>query len=183
MTTKSILRVGDPLLRRIAGPVADASDPEIHRLIAEMGETLAGSGGIGLAAPQIGVLRRVVIFRVPDSRASGHPEDGPTPLTALVNPILEPLGDEIELGWEGCLSIPGLRGEVPRHLRVRVTATTPEGQAYEAVVAGTRARVLQHEVDHLDGVLYLDRMTDFTRFGFTEEVLEAEAGRRHEGLR
>lgn len=183
MTTKSILRVGDPLLRRVAAPVADPTDPQVHRLIAEMGEALAEAGGIGLAAPQIGDLRRVLIFRVPDSRASDHPEDGPAPLTALVNPVLEPLGEEIELGWEGCLSIPGLRGVVPRHLRVRVTATTPEGEAFEAVVAGTRARVLQHEVDHLDGVLYLDRMTDFTRFGFTEEVLEAEAERRHEGLR
>lgn len=180
MTTKSILRVGDPLLRRPAGPVDDPTAPEIRRLLGDMEDTLAGSGGIGLAAPQIGVLSRVLIFRVPDARATDDPEDGPCPLTALINPVLEPVGDEMVLGWEGCLSIPGLRGEVPRHRRVRVTATTPEGDAFEAVVAGTRARVLQHEVDHLDGVLYLDRMSDFTRFGFTEEILEAEVERRRE---
>ena len=182
MMTKSILRVGDPLLRRVAEPVADPTGPAVRELIADMEAALADAGGIGLAAPQIGVLQRVLIFRVPDARTTDHPDDGPSPLTALVNPVLEPLGGEIALGWEGCLSIPGLRGEVPRHLRLRVTATTPDGDAFEAVVGGTRARVLQHEVDHLDGVLYLDRMTDFTRFGFTEEVLEAEAERRREGL-
>lgn len=181
MASKSILRVGDPTLRSVAAPVEDPTDPSIRQLIADMTDSLADAGGIGLAAPQIGVLRRVLIFKVPDARATEHPEDGPCPLTALVNPVLEPLDDQIALGWEGCLSIPGLRGEVPRHLRVRVTATTPEGETFEAVVSGTRARVLQHEVDHLDGVLYLDRMTDFTRFGFVEEVLEAEAARRHGG--
>jgi peptide deformylase len=180
MTPKSIVRMGDPVLRRVAEPVADATAPEIRELIADMEASLADAGGIGLAAPQIGVPSRVLIFRVPDARATDHPDDGPCPLTALVNPVLEPLGDEIALGWEGCLSIPGLRGEVPRHLRMRVTATTPDGQPFEAVVGGTRARVLQHEVDHLDGVLYLDRMTDLTRLGFTEEILEAEAERRRE---
>ncbi len=180
MTIKSILRVGDPLLRRPADPVGDPGAPEIRQLIEDMTDSLAEAGGIGLAAPQIGILRRVLIFKVPDLRASTLPEDGPCPLTALINPVLEPVGDLMALGWEGCLSIPGLRGEVPRHLRVRVTATTPEGEPFEMVVAGTRARVLQHEVDHLDGVLYLDRMTDFTRFGFVEEIFEAEAARRQE---
>lgn len=179
MASKSIVRVGDPVLRRVAAAVEDPTDPAIRELIADMTESLAEAGGIGLAAPQIGVLQRVLIFKVPEARASDHPEDGACPLTALVNPVLEPLGDEMASGWEGCLSIPGMRGEVPRHLRIRVTATTPEGDSFEAVVAGTRARVLQHEVDHLDGILYLDRMTDFTRFGFVEEVLEAEAQRRH----
>ena len=181
MTSKSILRVGDPLLRRRAEQVEDPSDPAIGQLVEDMTASLAEAGGIGLAAPQIGVLRRVLIFKVPDARSTDLADDGPCPLTALVNPVLEPVGDEMALGWEGCLSIPGLRGEVPRHLRVKVTATTPDGQPFEAVVAGTRARVLQHEVDHLDGILYLDRMTDFTRFGFVEEVLEAEASRRLEG--
>jgi len=180
MTTKSILRVGDPILRRPADPVDDPTSAEIRVLVDDMIETLAEAGGIGLAAPQIGVLRRVVIFRVPDGRATEDPEDGPCPLTALVNPVLEPLDDRLMLGWEGCLSIPGLRGEVPRHHRIRVRATTPDGEAFDSILSGTRARVLQHEVDHLDGVLYLDRMTDFTRFGFVEEVLEAEAGRRRE---
>lgn len=179
MTAKSIVRVGDPVLRTVAEPVADPTDPAIHALIAEMTASLEDAGGIGLAAPQIGVLRRVLIFKVPQARATDDPDDGATPLTALINPVLEPVGDDIVLGWEGCLSIPGLRGEVPRFHRLRVTAVTPQGDRFDAVVSGTRARVLQHEVDHLDGVLYLDRMTDFTRFGFTEEVLEAEAARRH----
>src|SRR3546814_227956 len=117
---------------------------------------------------------------VPQGRGTDDPDGGPTPLTALIEPVLEALGDERVLGWEGCLSIPGLRGEVPRFHRLRVAGLTPEGQRFEATVSGTRARVLQHEVDHLDGVLYLDRMTDFTRFGFTEEILEAEAARRHQ---
>lgn len=179
MTSKSIVRVGDPVLRQVAEPVAEPNDPAIGALIADMTASLEDAGGIGLAAPQIGVLSRVLIFKVPQARATDDPDDGPSPLTALINPVLEPIGDEIALGWEGCLSIPGLRGEVPRFHRLRVTALTPEGERFEAVVSGTRARVLQHEVDHLDGVLYIDRMTDLTRFGFTEEVLEAEAARRH----
>ena len=199
MTTKSILRVGDPLLRRVAEPVADPTGPAIRELIADMEAALADAGGIGLAAPQIGVLQRVLILRVPDVRileqlqrpvhggdADSRIDLGGAPMdldhVRVVARVRKHAGDETALGWEGCLSIPGLRGEVPRYVRLRVTATTPDGDAFEAVVGGTRARVLQHEVDHLDGVLYLDRMTDFTRFGFTEEVLEAEAERRREGL-
>jgi peptide deformylase len=182
MTSKSIVRVGDPVLRSVAAPVPDPTAPAIRQLIDDMVASLEEAGGIGLAAPQIGILQRVLIFWVPDARATNEPDDGPCPLTALINPVLEPLDDRMALGWEGCLSIPGLRGEVPRHLRMRVTATTPEGEPFEAIVAGTRARVLQHEVDHLDGILYLDRMTDFTRFGFTEEVHEAEAERRSREL-
>lgn len=182
MTSKSIVRVGDPVLRSVAAPVPDPTAPAVRQLIDDMVDSLEEAGGIGLAAPQIGVLQRVLIFWVPDARATDEPDDGPCPLTALINPVLEPLDDRMALGWEGCLSIPGLRGEVPRHLRMRVSATTPEGEPFEAIVAGTRARVLQHEVDHLDGILYLDRMTDFTRFGFTEEVLEAEAERRSREL-
>lgn len=182
MTSKSIVRVGDPVLRQVAAAVDDPTDPSIRQLIDDMTVALDEAGGIGLAAPQIGVLQRVLIFWVPGARATDEPDDGACPLTALVNPVLEPLDDCMALGWEGCLSIPGLRGEVPRHLRMRVTAVTPEGEPFEAVVAGTRARVLQHEVDHLDGILYLDRMTDFTRFGYTEEILEAEAERRSKEL-
>ncbi|MFX4220481.1 MAG: peptide deformylase [Thalassobaculum sp.] len=130
--------------------------------------------GIGLAAPQIGISQRVILISVPAARRSDDPDDGPLPLTALVNPELTPIGDERALGMEGCLSIPGMRGEVERWLRVRLTAVTPEGRPVDAVMTGMRARVLQHEVDHLDGVLYLDRMTDFTRFGYVEELLEAE---------
>lgn len=173
-----IVRMGDPVLRRMAAEVADPTAPEIKALIADMTASLAEAGGIGLAAPQIGVGRRVILFKVPDARATDDPDDGPCPLTALVNPSFTPVDDEMALGWEGCLSIPGLRGEVPRHQRIKVTGTTPEGSVFEAVLAGTRARVVQHEVDHLDGVLYLDRMTDLARLGFTEEIMEAEAARK-----
>lgn len=174
MSAKSIVRAGDPVLRRVAVPVADPTAPEIRDLVREMEASLAETGGIGLAAPQIGISQRVILISVPATRRSDDPDDGPLPLTALVNPELTPIGDERALGMEGCLSIPGMRGEVERWLRVRLTAVTPEGRPVDAVMTGMRARVLQHEVDHLDGVLYLDRMTDFTRFGYVEELLEAE---------
>lgn len=174
MSAKSIVRAGDPVLRRVAVPVADPTAPEIRDLVREMEASLAEAGGIGLAAPQIGISQRVILISVPATRRSDDPDDGPLPLTALVNPELTPIGDERALGMEGCLSIPGMRGEVERWLRVRLTAVTPEGRPVDAVMTGMRARVLQHEVDHLDGVLYLDRMTDFTRFGYVEELMEAE---------
>lgn len=174
MSAKSIVRAGDPVLRRVAVPVADPTAPEIRDLVREMEASLAEAGGIGLAAPQIGISQRVILISVPATRRSDDPDDGPLPLTALVNPELTPIGDERALAMEGCLSIPGMRGEVERWLRVRLTAVTPEGRPVVTVMTGMRARVLQHEVDHLDGVLYLDRMTDFTRFGYVEELLEAE---------
>lgn len=174
MSAKSIVRAGDPVLRRKASPVADPTDPEIADLVREMEASLAEAGGIGLAAPQIGVSRRVILISVPSARMSDDPDDGPLPLTALVNPELTPIGDVRALAMEGCLSIPGMRGEVERWLRVRLTAMTPEGRPVDTVMTGMRARVLQHEVDHLDGVLYLDRMTDFTRFGYVEELIEAD---------
>ena len=174
MSAKSIVRAGDPVLRRIAAPVADPRAPEVAELIREMEASLAEAGGIGLAAPQIGVSERVILVSVPAARRTDDPEDGPLPLTALVNPALTPIDDERALGMEGCLSIPGLRGEVPRWTRVRLTAVTPEGESVDTVMTGMRARVLQHEVDHLDGILYLDRITDFTRFGYVEELIEAD---------
>jgi peptide deformylase len=174
MSAKSIVRAGDPVLRRVAAPVADPTSPRIADLLREMEASLAEAGGIGLAAPQIGVSERVILISVPAARKTDDPEDGPLPLTALINPALEPVGEDRALGMEGCLSIPGLRGEVPRWTRVRLTAVTPQGEPVDTVMTGMRARVLQHEVDHLDGILYLDRMTDFTRFGYVEELIEAE---------
>jgi peptide deformylase len=161
------------VLRQVADPVADATAPEIKALVAEMEASLAEAGGIGLAAPQIGVSRRVILVSVPRARVGEDPDDGPLALTALVNPVITPVDDSRAAGWEGCLSIPGLRGEVERWCRVRLIATTPEGRPVDTVMSGMRARVLQHEVDHLDGILYVDRMTDFTHFGYTEELLEA----------
>lgn len=175
-----IVRMGDPVLRRMAAPVADPAASDVAELIADMEAALAEAGGIGLAAPQIGVSRRVILFMVPGSRVEDDPDedDGPCPLTALINPVIEPIGREKVMGWEGCLSIPGMRGEVPRHRRIRLTGKTPEGADFSAELAGMRARVVQHEVDHLDGVLYFDRMADLSRLGFTEEILEAEAEKR-----
>lgn len=174
MSAKSIVRAGDPVLRRVAAPVADPTAPQIAGLIRDMEASLAEAGGIGLAAPQIGVSERVILVSVPAARKTDDPEDGPLPLTALINPELTPVGDEMALGMEGCLSIPGLRGDVPRWTRVRLTAVTPQGEPVDTVMTGMRARVLQHEVDHLNGILYLDRMTDFTRFGYVEELIEAD---------
>lgn len=162
------------MLRRVAAPVADPTAPQIAGLIRDMEASLAEAGGIGLAAPQIGVSERVILVSVPAARKTDDPEDGPLPLTALINPELTPVGDEMALGMEGCLSIPGLRGDVPRWTRVRLTAVTPQGEPVDTVMTGMRARVLQHEVDHLNGILYLDRMTDFTRFGYVEELIEAD---------
>jgi peptide deformylase len=169
MAILKIARMGHPVLRRVAEPVADPSAPEIRRLVADMIDTMADAAGAGLAAPQIHVSLRVVIFQVPEGRGTGGPEDLPQPLTTLINPVIEPLGPELELGWEGCLSVPGLRGAVPRHARIRYRGMTQTGEAIDRVVAGFHARVVQHECDHLDGILYPQRMHDLRLLGFIEE--------------
>ena len=175
MAILKIARMGHPVLRRPAEPVADPTAPEIARLVADMVETMADAEGIGLAAPQVHVPRRIVVFFVPKARARNPdaPEgnaDGPVPLTVLVNPVIEPLSDETEVGWEGCLSVPGLTGAVPRFKRIRYRGSTPAGGIVERVCEGFHARVVQHECDHLDGILYPQRMTDLTLLGFVEEM-------------
>jgi peptide deformylase len=169
MAILKIARMGHPVLRRVAAPVADPGASAIRRLVADMIETLDDIGGAGLAAPQIHVPLRVVIFRVPAERVTGCPDDEPQDLVALVNPVIEPLGAETELGWEGCLSVPGLRGAVARHARIRYRGATPAGGTIDRVAAGFHARVVQHECDHLDGVLYPQRMTDLSLLVFAEE--------------
>jgi len=169
MAILKIARMGHPVLRLRADPVADPTAPEIKKLIADMAETLADIGGAGLAAPQVHVPLRVVIFRVPAERITDRPDDMAQDLTAIINPEIEPLGDETELGWEGCLSVPGLKGAVPRFLRIRYRGVTPEGAAIDRKVEGFHARVVQHECDHLDGVLYPQRMTDLRLLMFVEE--------------
>lgn len=175
MAILKIARMGHPVLRRRADPVADPRAPEIARLIADMQETLRDIGGIGLAAPQVHVPLRVVIFSVPAARA-GDPEagddapDGPVPFTVLVNPEIEVLDAATEMGLEACLSVPGLAGMVPRFRRLRYRADTLEGGRLEREAAGFHARVVQHECDHLDGVLYPMRMSDLSLLGFTEEM-------------
>jgi len=161
-----ILRMGDPRLLRVAQPVEVFDSPELHQLIADMFETMEAAGGVGLAAPQIGVDLRLVIFGFEESER--YPDAPEVPLTVLINPQLEFIGDETEEGWEGCLSVPGLRGMVPRHARLRYRGFDPFGEPIDRVVEGFHARVVQHECDHLDGLLYPMRVADFRRFGFTE---------------
>jgi len=169
MAILKIARMGHPVLRRKADPVADPSAPEIRVLIADMAETLADIGGAGLAAPQIHVPLRVVIFQVPEQRLTGRPDDQAQDLIALINPVIEPQGEAMELGWEGCLSVPGLRGAVPRFARIRYRGLGADGAPIDRVVEGFHARVVQHECDHLDGILYPQRMTDMRLLTFVEE--------------
>jgi peptide deformylase len=175
MAILKIARMGHPVLRRKAAPVADARAPEIRNLVNDMLETLADVGGIGLAAPQVHVPLRVVIFEVPAGRAKregggdgGVPQG--IPMTVLINPVIEKLADDTALGWEACLSVPGLTGAVPRWTRIRYSGLGLDGAAIEREARGFHARVVQHECDHLDGVLYPQRMTDLSLLAFAEEL-------------
>lgn len=173
MTVRKILRMGDPRLREVAEPVAEFDTPELHALVADMRDTMAAYDGAGLAAIQIGVLERVMIFGIDVN--SRYPDAEPVPMTVLVNPAFEVLGDERESDWEGCLSVPGMRGLVPRHARIRYRGCDEFGAPIEREVDGFHARVFQHEFDHLDGVLYPDRIVDRLGFGFIEELQAAGA--------
>ncbi|HWP18906.1 MAG TPA: peptide deformylase [Burkholderiaceae bacterium] len=166
MAVREILKMGDPRLLRVARPVEQFDTPELHALIADMFETMEAANGAGLAAPQIGVDLAVVIFGF--ERNERYPDAPPVPRTVLVNPAIEPLSDEEEEGWEGCLSVPGMRGVVPRWRRIRYTGFDPQGGPIEREAEGFHARVVQHECDHLVGKLYPMRIRDFSRFGFTE---------------
>ncbi len=167
---RDILRMGDPRLLQRSEPVADPRDPVLRELVADLFDTMHAANGAGLAAPQIGVPLRVVVFGYRDAslRNPRYPDADPVPETILINPELTPLGDAMEDGWEGCLSVPGLRGIVPRHARLRYRGVDPDGRPIEREVSGFHARVVQHECDHLDGILYPMRITDFTRFGYTD---------------
>ncbi|MDP2096521.1 MAG: peptide deformylase [Hydrogenophaga sp.] len=167
MTVHTILKMGDPRLLRVAQPVTTFNTPGLHRLVADMLETMAAANGAGLAAPQIDVDLQVVIFGT-DAPNPRYPEAPVVPRTVLINPVITALGDEEEEAWEGCLSVPGLRGVVPRFKRIRYQGFDAQGQAMDRVAEGFHARVVQHECDHLWGKLYPMRVRDFTRFGFTE---------------
>jgi peptide deformylase len=170
MALLKIARMGHPVLRVPARAVPDPTAPWVRRLVADMVETMEDAGGTGLAAPQVHEPHRIVVFRVPEVRLSDLPGDVAQELTVLVNPVIEPIGEECLLGWEGCLSVPGLRGVVPRHAHIRYRGSGLEGEAIEREVAGFHARVVQHECDHLDGVLYPQRMTDHRLLVFLEEL-------------
>jgi peptide deformylase len=159
--------MGDPLLLRRSDPVKAFDTPELESLIVDMVDTMKAADGAGLAAPQIGVPLRVVIFGT-DAPLARYPDAPPVPRTVLINPVLEPLGEEQEEGWEGCLSVPGLRGMVPRYRALRYSGLDQYGNPIDRTVEGFHARVVQHECDHLDGILYPMRVRDFTRFGFTD---------------
>ncbi len=166
MTIHAILKMGDPRLLRIAQPVHAFDTPELHTLIQDMFDTMAHANGAGLAAPQIGVDLQLVIFGFKHNVR--YPEAPPVPPTVLINPVIEPLSDEEVDGWEGCLSVPGLRGVVPRFNRIRYRGLDAKGVAFEREADGFHARVVQHECDHLIGRLYPTRMRDLTRFGYTD---------------
>ncbi len=163
--------MGDPLLRRRAEPVDAFGTETLATLIADMLETMAACNGAGLAAPQIGVALRVVVFGI--DRNPRYPDAPPVPRTVLINPVIEPLDAEMADGWEGCLSVPGMRGLVPRHTRIRYSGFDADGNPLAREAAGFHARVVQHECDHLDGVLYPDRIRDRHMFGFIEELQAA----------
>jgi peptide deformylase len=173
MAVRPILRLGDPRLREIAAPVVRFDTPELHELVRDMIDTMEAADGAGLAAVQIGVPQRVVIFGV-DANPR-YPRAEPVPFTVLVNPEITPLGEEREPGWEGCLSVPGMRGIVPRYTRIRYRGRDALGQAIDRTVEGFHARVVQHECDHLDGILYPQRIEDMRSFGFIEELIASGA--------
>jgi peptide deformylase len=195
MAILKIARMGHPVLCAPAQPISDPMAPDVRRLVEDMIDSMDDAGGLGLAAPQVHVPRRVVIFHVPGARA-GHPDahgggpegdatDGPVPFTVLINPVIDILDEDTELGWEGCLSVPGLTGLVPRYKRIRYAGVTLEGERLERLASGFHARVVQHECDHLDGILYPQRMTDLKGLGFVEEIQRYQtgtaSGSNHEG--
>ncbi|HEX6137704.1 MAG TPA: peptide deformylase [Casimicrobiaceae bacterium] len=163
---RDVLRMGDLRLLARAREVERVGTPELAALLEDMRDTMRAQNGAGLAAPQIGVGLRVVIFGV--ERNPRYPDVEPVPYTELLNPVLTNLSDDMEEGWEGCLSVPGLRGVVPRHARLHYRGLDPQGNVVERDVDGFHARVVQHECDHLDGILYPMRVRDFSRFGYTD---------------
>jgi peptide deformylase len=178
MSLLPVTRMGDPVLRAVAAPVIDPADPAIAALAQSMMETMIDAPGVGLAAPQIGQSLRLIVMRLIADRSE---VDGPLRTMALINPELEPIGSEIELGWEGCLSVPELRGVVPRHARIGYRGWLTDGTRVEGEFEGFQARILQHEADHLDGILYLDRMRDFSTLGYGPEI-QAAADATHREL-
>jgi peptide deformylase len=170
---REVLRMGDPRLWQVSRPIEAFDTTELADLLTDMRDTMAHLNGAGLAAPQIGVPLRVVIFGVKSNPR--YPGIDDVPDTVLINPVLAPLADEIEEGWEGCLSVPGMRGWVPRFQKLKYSGFDEHGHRFERAVEGFHARVVQHEVDHLDGVLYPMRIRDFTRFGFNEALFPGQA--------
>jgi len=171
---RRVLRMGDPRLREVAAEVVGFAAPELEALVNDLWDTMAARSGAGLAATQIGVGLRVVVFGVEHNPR--YPQAGPVPYTVLVNPRIEPLDEAMEDGWEGCLSVPGLRGLVPRYRRIRYSGYASDGSTIDREVEDFHARVVQHECDHLDGILYPQRMRDLGKLGFEDELSETIYG-------
>ena len=179
MAVREVLKMGDPRLLAVSVPVSCFDTPELHALVADLEDTMAALDGAGLAAPQIGVNLQVVVFGFEANVR--YPDAEPVPHTVLVNPVLTPLGEERTEGWEGCLSIPNMRGLVPRYSRLNYRGFDAYGNAIERTVSGFHARVVQHETDHLLGLLYPMRLTDLRRFGFAEALFPAGRAAAGEG--
>jgi peptide deformylase len=173
MAIREVLKMGDPRLLQVSEPVGAFGSPELQALLADMRDTMQHLNGAGLAAPQIGVGLRVVIFGV--ELNPRYPDAEPVPFTVLINPELTRLDDTIDEAWEGCLSVPGMRGLVPRYRRLRYTGFDASGEPIDRIASDFHARVVQHEVDHLDGILYPRRIRDLTQFGFSEALFPGEA--------
>jgi len=171
MAIRPVLRLGDPRLFNVASEVAEFNQPELDNLIEDMFDTMAAADGAGLAAPQIGIGLRIAIFGF-DSNPR-YPDDGAIPKTILINPKITPLSDEKEDGWEGCLSVPGMRGLVSRYKHIRYRGFDAAGTAIDVETSDFHARVVQHECDHLDGIIYTQRLSDPLKFGFTDELLSS----------
>jgi peptide deformylase len=178
MTVRTVLRMGEPLLLKRAHEITNFDTPELHTLIQDMEDTMADMHGAGLAAPQIGVSLRLVIFGKKDgdeTKNVRYPDADDVPYTVLLNPKLTVIGNEQEDGWEGCLSVPGLRGVVPRYTNLHYSGFDPYGNPIERTVSGFHARVVQHECDHLDGILYPMRMKDLTTFGYLDVIFPSQS--------
>ncbi len=173
MAVREIVRMGDPRLLQVSKPVEPLALESMDGLIEDMWETMHATDGIGLAAPQIGVYIRLVVFGIEETPR--YPEAPPIPPTVLINPHIEPLSKDTEAGWEGCLSVPGMRGLVSRHTHIRYTGIDAQGQPISREADGFHARVVQHECDHLDGILYPMRIEDLRNFGYEEELAAASA--------
>ena len=172
MAIQKVLKMGDPMLLQVAAPVANFDSPELHELLSDMRDTMAALSGAGIAAPQIGVSQQVVIFGIDHNPR--YPDAEAVPFTVLINPMLEFIGDELEDGWEGCLSVPGMRGMVPRYKQLRYRGFDEKGQAIDRTVNDFHARVVQHECDHLIGILYPMRIKDFRNFGFVDTLFPGQ---------
>ena len=172
MAVRPVLRMGDPVLLQRARPVERFDTPELHELLRDMDDTMRAKSGAGIAAPQIGVSLQVVMFGV--GANPRYPDAEQVPYTVLVNPVLEPIGEEMEEGWEGCLSVPGMRGLVPRYTKLRYRGFDQHGKPIDRTVSDFHARVVQHEVDHLNGILYPMRIRDLRNFGFNETLFPGQ---------